>query len=131
MKSIVTGLMALTLTVPAMARSIRPQESPAEKAVRAFVHLQTAGDHKVVARETGLLASRGFTKTGPTSAILLAGGGGFAGCDSVFLVATQFYTAGSNTQTAVLGAIYSVSAHSGPRLTKVVTVDQISDLLHP
>ncbi len=78
------------------------------------------------------LEKLGFSKESGTDAILIAGGCGYAGCESTFLVTTSYATTGANTETRVIAGVVVVSKEGQvmrSNIKRVLSEIEIAELL--
>jgi len=128
MKMLVTTLMLSLLSIQALANL-----SPSEVAKLRFVNAQEDATRltvrEAVEAKEALQAQR-YSLQGQTTAALLGGGCGFAGCDSLYFVTTEYSTMGVNPQSTVVAGVVSYSAASrSARVEKVLSQKDKNDLL--
>ena len=103
------------------AFAVDSMESEQEKVIAYWDSLRdgklSAGDNRLlraeIRRMKAELVSRGFRDEGRSSAAILGGGCGFAGCDTSYLVTTPFTTRGANTRLSTLAGVVETHTRGG------------------
>ena len=118
------------LFLSGVVHATSPKLSAKQLAINAFEHLQTAGlDKELVAQEKELTDEGLKANLEETDATLLAGQGGFAGTDHVYLVTTPFTRPGANPTTKVVAARVHANDYLQTRnVRKVLTQREIAEL---
>lgn len=121
-------LMALLFVAP---HSFAFAQAVPNPVTDAFLKTQNDKADPALNAQISELMQAGYKERGSTSAVVLRGLCGFAGCDSIYLVTTVYSMPGANTQSTIVAAIVTNSPGYGVRVGRILTRAEIDSLVHP